>query len=280
MRPSANNSLCMAVLSAPNACFLNPAALPRGCLAEPLTLVFTPSVAANRDDALWALDGLASGHDATTRDSLAALAEICATRRGRLALRSGSLAADVLAAAGRLAGGAGVACSACCCWLSRIACMLDLHSSKPISFSACPLPCFNRRAQGATRSGAGAGLSHPAAMFLPGRRRRHAAGAARCGSRGGTAAQGAALAGAALRAWLYVRLSSFCMLGLTAATAAHYLCVLRLLLLLQLSSSFEAAAAGGDASSCAAGAKLLALLRERPYSLQVRAQAASVPVPE
>jgi hypothetical protein len=128
----------MAVLSAPNACFLNPAALPRGCLAEPLTLVFTPSVAANRDDALWALDGLASGHDATTRDSLAALAEICATRRGRLALRSGSLAADVLAAAGRLAGGAGVACSACCCLLARIACMLDLHSSKPISFCACP----------------------------------------------------------------------------------------------------------------------------------------------
>jgi hypothetical protein len=53
-----------------------------------------------------------------------------------------------------------------------------------------------------------------------------------------------------------------------------------MLLLLQLSSSFEAAAAGGDASSCAAGAKLLALLRERPYSLQVRAQAAWVPVPE
>ena len=133
MRPAANNPLCMPVLSALNACFLNPAALPRDCLAEPLALVFTPSVAAIRDDALWALDGLASGHDATTRDSLAALAEICATRRGRLALRSGSLAADVLAAAGRLAGGAGVACSACCCWLAWIACPLDciLPSQSP-----------------------------------------------------------------------------------------------------------------------------------------------------
>lgn len=54
------------------------------------------------DDALWALDGLASGSAATARDSLATLAEICATKRGRLALRSGQLAADVLAAAGGL----------------------------------------------------------------------------------------------------------------------------------------------------------------------------------
>ena len=60
MRPAANNPLCMPVLSALNACFLNPAALPRDCLAEPLALVFTPSVAAIRDDALWALDGLAT----------------------------------------------------------------------------------------------------------------------------------------------------------------------------------------------------------------------------
>ena len=52
------------------------------------------------DDALWALDGLAGGSDATARDSLAALAEICASRRGRLALRSGNLAAEVLGAAG------------------------------------------------------------------------------------------------------------------------------------------------------------------------------------
>ncbi|KAL4429823.1 hypothetical protein ABPG77_010940 [Micractinium sp. CCAP 211/92] len=54
------------------------------------------------DDALWALDGLASGSAATARDSLATLAEICASKRGRLALRSGQLAADVLAAAGAL----------------------------------------------------------------------------------------------------------------------------------------------------------------------------------
>ena len=58
----------------------------------------------HRDDALWALDGLASGSDATARDSLAALVEICATRRGRLALRSGNLASDVLAAAGARGG--------------------------------------------------------------------------------------------------------------------------------------------------------------------------------
>ncbi|KAL4437365.1 hypothetical protein ABPG75_004504 [Micractinium tetrahymenae] len=54
------------------------------------------------DDALWALDGLASGSAATARDSLATLGEICASKRGRLALRSGQLAADVLAAAGTL----------------------------------------------------------------------------------------------------------------------------------------------------------------------------------
>ena len=63
-----------------------------------------------RDDALWALDGLASGSDATARDSLAALAEICSSRRGRLALRSGNLAADVLSAAGALAARSPPAC--------------------------------------------------------------------------------------------------------------------------------------------------------------------------
>lgn len=56
------------------------------------------------DDALWALDGLASGSAATARDSLATLADICASKRGRLALRSGQLAADVLAAAGGAVG--------------------------------------------------------------------------------------------------------------------------------------------------------------------------------
>jgi hypothetical protein len=59
-----------------------------------------PPLPPRSDDALWALDGLASGSAATCRDSLAALAEICAARRGRLALRSGNLAADVLGAAG------------------------------------------------------------------------------------------------------------------------------------------------------------------------------------
>lgn len=59
------------------------------------------------------------------------------------------------------------------------------------------------------------------------------------------------------------------------STAAIAHCLLRMPLLLQLSSSFETAAGGGGgAGSCAAGTKLLALLKERPYSLQVRALAA------
>ena len=53
-----------------------------------------------RDDALWALDGLAAASANTRRDSLAALAEIAAGRRGRLALRSGGLAQGLLEAAG------------------------------------------------------------------------------------------------------------------------------------------------------------------------------------
>ncbi len=56
-----------------------------------------------RDDALWALDGLAPGASAATqRESLAAFVEIAAVRRGRLALRASGLAAGALAAAAAL----------------------------------------------------------------------------------------------------------------------------------------------------------------------------------
>lgn len=73
------------------------------------------------DDALWALDGLSSGSDATVRDSLAALAEICASRRGRLALRSGNVAAEILAAAG-------VLCMQCLLCLLRMLCTAAVHA--------------------------------------------------------------------------------------------------------------------------------------------------------
>jgi hypothetical protein len=54
-----------------------------------------------RDDTEWALDGLKPGAaPGTQRDSLATIAEICASRRGRLALRSTGLADDVLTATG------------------------------------------------------------------------------------------------------------------------------------------------------------------------------------
>ncbi len=63
------------------------------------------------------------------RDSLAALAEICATRRGRLALRSGNVAADILAAAGALR-------------LLRLLHLLrsDVHAA-PAAPSAPAVPC-------------------------------------------------------------------------------------------------------------------------------------------
>lgn len=75
---------------------------PRCTICHDVPRCVAPALPLSRsDDALWALDGLASGSAATARDSLATLAEICASKRGRLALRSGQLAADVLAAAGR-----------------------------------------------------------------------------------------------------------------------------------------------------------------------------------
>lgn len=76
-----------------------------------------PAKPSSSDDALWALDGLSSGSDATVRDSLAALAEICASRRGRLALRSGNVAADILAAAG----------AQCLLCLLRMLCTAAVH---------------------------------------------------------------------------------------------------------------------------------------------------------
>ncbi len=49
-----------------------------------------------RDDAMWSLEGLGSwSSNATRRSSMAALLEICASRRGRLALRSFSLAREM-----------------------------------------------------------------------------------------------------------------------------------------------------------------------------------------
>lgn len=79
-----------------------------------------PFLSCCRDDALWALDGLAAGSAGAARDSLAALAEICAAKRGRLALRSANLASDVLAAAGAAPGWLGacvVLCGAAALWL-------------------------------------------------------------------------------------------------------------------------------------------------------------------
>lgn len=49
-----------------------------------------------RDDAMWSLEGLGSwSSSATRRSSMAALLEICASRRGRLALRSFGLAREM-----------------------------------------------------------------------------------------------------------------------------------------------------------------------------------------
>lgn len=59
-----------------------------------------------RDDAMWALDGLCmSGSPNTLRESALALLDICATKRGRLALRSGGVAEEVLATLGACGGG-------------------------------------------------------------------------------------------------------------------------------------------------------------------------------
>jgi hypothetical protein len=50
---------------------------------------------------MWALDGLAAAAGLTTqRESLAALVELCAVRRGRLALRSCGMVAELLQGAG------------------------------------------------------------------------------------------------------------------------------------------------------------------------------------
>jgi hypothetical protein len=85
-----------------------------------------PFLSCCRDDALWALDGLAAGSAGAARDSLAALAEICAAKRGRLALRSANLASDVLAAAGASLGG----------WVPLWHCVALLHCGCPIIFAA------------------------------------------------------------------------------------------------------------------------------------------------
>ena len=110
--------MCSSLITLPTH-LLNP---PPGSLVPVLSPPLSPAAACLqaqelgeqarfRDDALWALDGLAASSANTRRDSLAALAEIAAGRRGRLALRSGGLAASLLEAAGGRRGAFCLLCS-------------------------------------------------------------------------------------------------------------------------------------------------------------------------